>query len=271
MGTSATSVAVYRRRIRASLERIRENALDWEHLPWLHRASFSGIELIERDARGWRARIGLQPAAAERWIELELRFEPSRRRYVSRTLEGNGKGTEIWTDLEPVDDGATDIAVEFLVPAVSGDAAAKLGAAFTRLYTTLWDEDEAMMVHREAQLAARRQLRDLRDPPRAALDLGPLDEVRARLPLGIELAGRAFRIVELDGELLAHSTVCPHMLGPLEQAELDGARVRCPWHGYSFDVRSGESLEGRRLHLGPAPHVRVDPDTSVVSVSLGTP
>jgi nitrite reductase/ring-hydroxylating ferredoxin subunit len=259
MGTSLNSVAVYRRRVRASLERIRENALDWEHLPWLHRASFSDR----------RARIGLQPAAEERWIELELRFEPSRRRYVSRTLEGSGKGTEIWTDLEPVDDAATDISVEFLVPGVTGAAAEGLGAALTRLYTTLWDEDEAMMVHREGQLAARRRLRESGDGPQhVVLRLGPLQEVLSRLPLGVELAGRDFQIVELDGELRAYSAVCPHMLGPLDQAELEGSCVRCPWHGYTFDVRSGQSAEGRRLRLHPAPRVHIDPDTSVVSVSL---
>ena len=32
-----TSVATYRRRIGASLERVWENVHDWEHLPWLHR------------------------------------------------------------------------------------------------------------------------------------------------------------------------------------------------------------------------------------------
>ena len=35
------SVAVYRRRIGASLERVWENVRDWEHLPWLHRQSFA--------------------------------------------------------------------------------------------------------------------------------------------------------------------------------------------------------------------------------------
>ncbi len=41
-----TSVGFYRRTIRASLSRVWENVLDWEHLPWLHRSSFSDIKLL---------------------------------------------------------------------------------------------------------------------------------------------------------------------------------------------------------------------------------
>ena len=44
MSPPLTRVAVYRRTIAASLERVRENVHDWEHLPWLHRESFSSID-----------------------------------------------------------------------------------------------------------------------------------------------------------------------------------------------------------------------------------
>jgi hypothetical protein len=32
---AAHPVATYERTVRASLDRVRENVLDWEHLPWL--------------------------------------------------------------------------------------------------------------------------------------------------------------------------------------------------------------------------------------------
>src|SRR5258707_14829051 len=96
-----TSVAVYRRRIGASLERVWENARDWEHLPWLHRESFASVALEHQDERGWRARIGLRAAALTE-IRLEL-VASDDRRYVSRTLEGPGAASEIWTRLDPID------------------------------------------------------------------------------------------------------------------------------------------------------------------------
>ena len=249
-----TRVATYRREVGAGTARVWENVLDWEHLPWLHRRSFSRIELVDSGARGWRARVGLAPDA-EQVILLEVEIEQDSGRYVSRTLEGPGAGTEIWTQLAPR--GArTGIEVEFHVPGVRPARAAEVGAGFERLYARLWDEDEGMMVRRGHELARRP---GPATASTASVVLGPLVVVRRRLPLLVELGGERWRVVELRGELLAHSTRCPHRLGPLEDArvEEDGC-LRCPWHGYRFDLRTGASREGGRLRLAPAPRVRVD-------------
>ena len=48
-----TLVATYRRRVHASLERVWENVLDWEHLPHLHDTSFDYCSLDEAGL-GWR-------------------------------------------------------------------------------------------------------------------------------------------------------------------------------------------------------------------------
>ncbi len=264
-GTAAAGelmrVAVYRRTIRASLARAWENVLDWEHLPWLHSGSFIGIERVDSGSWGWRARVGLQPAKLRQQILLELRVERPEGCYVARTLEGPGAGTEIWTRLEPEEEHRTRVEVEFLVPGVSEQSAPDAGAAFARLYTQLWDEDEAMMVRREALLSRPRAGRRA---PRQSVALGSPDAVRAKLPFCVEVGGRSFRVVEVEGELLAHSTVCPHQLGPLEQAEVEDGCVRCPWHGYRFDLRNGRSRDHDRLRLEAAPRVEVDGDSAQV-------
>ena len=134
------------------------------------------------------------------------------------------------------------------------------------LYALLWDQDESMMERREGQLAARPAA-----APAGSLPLGPLAALRARLPLAVEVGGRGFRVVELGGELLAHATECPHRLGPLEHAALEEGCLRCPWHGYRFDLRSGRSADGRRLRLAPAPRVWIDPASSEVELRFGEP
>lgn len=266
-GPPLLCVATYRRTIAASERRVWENVHDWEHLPWLHGSTFSRIARIDSGRWGWRAHIGLQPAADGAQILLELRLAEGGRRYCSKTLEGPGAGTEIWTTVTPVDDAHTGIEVEFHVPGVAAGQAEAVGAAYCRLYERLWDEDEDMMVLRAERLSRPRR-REAPEPTRIAL--GPLEEVRARTPFCIELAGRPYRVIELDGELLGHSAVCPHLLGPLDRAcvEPDGT-VQCPWHGYRFDPRSGRSADGRGLRLAPAPKVEVDPATRRVTLSLG--
>ena len=265
-GSALVSVAVYRREVSASLERVWENVLDWEHLPWLHSESFSAIACEEAGSQGWRARVGLAPASAGQEILLELRREPGELRYVARTLEGPGSGTEIWTQLAPLAPGRTRVEVDFRLPGVRPEQREALGRAFVRLYTRLWDQDQAMMTRRAEQLA----LRGAAAPASGErLALGPLAQLRPRLPLRVAFGGREFRVIELDGELIAHATQCPHRLGPLGDAPVEQGGVRCPWHGYVFDLRSGRCRGPDSLRLAPAPRVIVAADGSQVELASG--
>lgn len=245
-------VALYERTVRAPLTRVWENAYDWEHLPWLHRESFADIELEEAGAWGWRARVGLPPAGSGSSMRIELLADRAEERYVTRTLEGPGTGTEIWTRLFETSPEETAIAVGFHVPGLEGERADALGGALVRLYTRLWDQDEAMMRERDRRSPVRKR----RLP--APLSLGSLDALRAELPKTLEFAGSRVRIDETDGQIRAHSLVCPHWMGPLGVDPEDASVLVCPWHGYRFDLRSGRSCDGHALRLRPAPEVVIE-------------
>jgi 3-phenylpropionate/trans-cinnamate dioxygenase ferredoxin subunit len=75
----------------------------------------------------------------------------------------------------------------------------------------------------------------------------------------IAFAGRvSVGVFNVDGEFYALANVCPHMGAPLCLGPLTGTNVRsapatyvwdeegrilrCPWHKWEFDVRTGESL-----------------------------
>jgi nitrite reductase/ring-hydroxylating ferredoxin subunit len=251
-------LAVYERRIRASLERVWENVRDWEHLPYLHASAFCGIACEEAGPWGWRARVALPPREAPREIVVEVRAEPDGASYHTRTLAGPGSGADVWTQLSAVDASSTDIRVEFHVPGVAGESAERLGRGYVALYTRLWDEDEAMMQRRQALLdgvAARPPRADLR----GACALGPLEALRAGLPRRVNVGGHRFRVVEApDGRLLAHSVVCPHLGGPLDDARIEGGAVVCPWHGYHFDTASGRGPGAQRCRLPVTARVEVD-------------
>jgi nitrite reductase/ring-hydroxylating ferredoxin subunit len=251
-----THVATYRRRVAASTERVWENVRDWEHLPFLHAASFRSIALEDASAAGWRARVGLHPSSE---ITLELAIDASDPRYVSRTLAGPGAGSEIWTTVTGVSPAATDVEVAFWLPDVAADRVDALGAAYVRLYERLWDEDESMMVRRAAELAAPRTGRAA--PERVCL--GALADLRAKLPHCFAWSGRGWRLVDLDGALRAHAVQCPHWLGPLDAARIDAGAVTCPWHGWRFDVRTGRALDGRAARLATPPRIEVDTDGRV--------
>jgi nitrite reductase (NADH) small subunit len=55
------------------------------------------------------------------------------------------------------------------------------------------------------------------------------------------LAGnRVVALFCVDGNYHALDGICPHQGGPLGQGKLSGCVVTCPWHGWQYDVRSGQ-------------------------------
>ncbi|MGH7353851.1 MAG: Rieske (2Fe-2S) protein [Candidatus Rokuibacteriota bacterium] len=46
-------------------------------------------------------------------------------------------------------------------------------------------------------------------------------------------------LFNVGGEIFAINHVCPHRGGPLGDGRLDGTVVTCPWHRWTFDVRTG--------------------------------
>jgi nitrite reductase/ring-hydroxylating ferredoxin subunit len=249
--------ATYTREVRAGIDRIWENVLDWEHLPALHEIYFNHVALIEIDSSGWRVELTKRPGAADRRMLLDLQIDRARARYRVQTLAGDGAGTAIWTLLKVLGPQRTAIEVRFYVPEHRPERLVALGEKYLSSYARLWDQDEAMMMRREA-LSARSRIRS--ETSGTLLALGPLSELRARLPLLVEVDGEPFRVLELeDGLLIVHSTICPHWLGPLEEATPEKGVLRCPWHGYLFDLRTGASADGRGCRLAPAPCVVVDP------------
>jgi len=76
-------------------------------------------------------------------------------------------------------------------------------------------------------------------------------------PKLVTVAGREIGVFNLNGEYFALANRCPHAGGPLCHGKIvplvqsDGpgsyrlARhqefLRCPWHGWEFDIRTGQS------------------------------
>jgi nitrite reductase/ring-hydroxylating ferredoxin subunit len=72
------------------------------------------------------------------------------------------------------------------------------------------------------------------------------DEMRA-----FRVAGVSWPVIvtRIDGELFACPGVCPHEDVELSSGELTGSVIKCPGHGYEFDLRSGRCLHDRELTL----------------------
>lgn len=59
-----------------------------------------------------------------------------------------------------------------------------------------------------------------------------------------EIDGSPIMLLKHGDHIHAASAVCTHVGGPLNEGELDGTCVTCPWHGSEFDLRDGSVVHG---------------------------
>ena len=97
--------------------------------------------------------------------------------------------------------------------------------------------------------------------------------IRADLPPGerkiVEVAGREIGVFNIAGDFYALGNVCPHKGGPLCRGrlrphvvapavyEIDHERedeiLKCPWHQWEFDIKTGRALCDRNLRVKTYP------------------
>ena len=72
----------------------------------------------------------------------------------------------------------------------------------------------------------------------AQAELPPTGQVRE-----FSAAGRALCVANVDGQICVLDGTCPHEGGPLGEGSIEDGRVVCPWHGYAFDVHTGQASD----------------------------
>lgn len=69
---------------------------------------------------------------------------------------------------------------------------------------------------------------------------------RAELPPGTlcyaDADGLPIALANVAGEIFAFGDVCRHEGGSLASGALIGDTVACPWHGWTYSVRTGKAL-----------------------------
>src|SRR3712207_9316805 len=90
-----------------------------------------------------------------------------------------------------------------------------------------------------------------------------VDEIPAGQRKIVEVAGRSVGVFNVGGAFFALRNRCPHQGGPLCLGPLggfvsstgpgqftysrEGEILRCPRHGWEFDIRTGQRSEERRV------------------------
>jgi nitrite reductase/ring-hydroxylating ferredoxin subunit len=86
----------------------------------------------------------------------------------------------------------------------------------------------------------------------------PVDELSTGERKIVEVDGLSIGVFDIDGEFYALNNACPHQLAPLCEGEVtgmttaeevgeyewsrDGEIIKCPWHHWAFDIKTGKSV-----------------------------
>ena len=93
-----------------------------------------------------------------------------------------------------------------------------------------------------------------------------LDELTAGVPRLVEVGGLRIVLARVGDRVHALGDVCAHKGGPLSDGKLTGTRLACPWHGWMYDVRTGQCVFPGRGAAVPSYPVRVEDDAVWVEV-----
>lgn len=95
--------------------------------------------------------------------------------------------------------------------------------------------------------------------------VGSLVALRSGTPTKANVNGVRVAVFVMGDDVVATNGRCPHAAGPLHNGDVEGTTLTCPWHGWTFDLRTGVCDEDPELVLERYP-VRVDGDDILVTL-----
>ena len=95
--------------------------------------------------------------------------------------------------------------------------------------------------------------------------VGRIDEFISGQGRMVTVDGRHVALFRLGDEFYAIDNLCLHKAGPLCEGFIENDVVTCPWHGWSYEIRTGILVQDPRV--GVSKHeVRIEGE--VISVRL---
>lgn len=90
-----------------------------------------------------------------------------------------------------------------------------------------------------------------------------VNEMPAGTAREFQADGKVIALFNVDGKFYATDNVCLHRGGPLGQGPLEGETVTCPWHGWQYNVTTGEAVFNDQVKVQTF-EVKVEGDDIVV-------
>jgi len=84
--------------------------------------------------------------------------------------------------------------------------------------------------------------------------IAPEEALQKGQAVRVDVEGVDIALFHLDDGFHAVEGACLHMGGPLDEGDVDGCVVTCPWHAWRYELCSGSRVDriGSPLRVYPA-------------------
>jgi nitrite reductase (NADH) small subunit/3-phenylpropionate/trans-cinnamate dioxygenase ferredoxin subunit len=72
------------------------------------------------------------------------------------------------------------------------------------------------------------------------ISVAKVEEIPPGTGKTVDVNGIWIALFNVNGSFFAVDNTCPHAGGPIGEGKLSGEIITCPWHGWQFNVRTGE-------------------------------
>ena len=96
---------------------------------------------------------------------------------------------------------------------------------------------------------------------------GKVSDITSGKMIMVSTDGKDILVTNVDGNYYAMDDTCTHAGASLSEGSLDGSIVTCPWHGSTWDCKTGKMIAfGVQLNDLPSYKVTVESDEIFVEV-----
>lgn len=95
------------------------------------------------------------------------------------------------------------------------------------------------LTHGQAKMIENKNLENM-SVQEKYVELASVNEIKNGELKVFDVNGESIILINLNGEFFAYKNQCSHMEFELDDAEIEGEILTCPWHGAQFNIRTGD-------------------------------
>ncbi len=81
------------------------------------------------------------------------------------------------------------------------------------------------------------------------------EEVEEGKGIVVEVKDKCLAVFKLNNAFHVIDNTCLHRGGPLGEGDVEGDVVTCPWHGWEYNVKTGQCVNNPSSHVRSYPAV----------------